>query len=233
MAMQTLVDKISGLYSGKLITELAGVKSGINHKSAATALTVTIAGVDGDAQADPKHHGGADRVLHHFPREHYGQYRRWDLMASFKDVPAMGENISTVGLDETQVHIGDIINIGEVVLQVTQPRSPCFKLNLQFGHQDFALAMQQSGRCGWFYRVLTPGTIYQNDSVVLQQRLTDISVAEAMHIYFLPEFNAEQYQRLANCEGLATVWVNSLNRRIENQAIEDWQMRLYGPQNKI
>ncbi|ABZ74695.1 MOSC domain containing protein [Shewanella halifaxensis HAW-EB4] len=230
MESQILVEQISGLYLGEAIVELASVTSGINHKSRATELQVGTQAVVGDTQADPKHHGGLDRVLHHFPREHYGQYRRWDMMASFKDAPAMGENISTVGLDETQVHIGDIIKIGEVELQVTQPRSPCFKLNLQFGHNEFALAMQQSGRCGWFYRVIKPGTIYETDSVVLLERLTDISVAEAMHIYFLPEFNAEQYQRLADCKGLAVAWVHSLQRRIENNAIEDWQMRLYGPQ---
>ncbi|MGS0681101.1 MOSC domain-containing protein [Shewanella sp. 125m-7] len=232
MAPQILVEQISGIYHGEAIVDLAGVSSGINHKCRATELRVGIQAVVGDAQADPKHHGGLDRVLHHFPREHYGQYRRWDMMTSFKDAPAMGENISTVGLDETQVHIGDIIKIGEVELQVTQPRSPCFKLNLQFGHKEFALAMQQSGRCGWFYRVLKPGTIYVTDTVLLLERLTDISVAEAMHIYFLPEFNAEQYQRLADCEGLAVAWVNSLQRRIENMAIEDWQMRLYGPQTR-
>ncbi|GIU20653.1 MOSC domain-containing protein [Shewanella sp. MBTL60-007] len=229
MAPQTLVEQISGLYHGEVIVDLAGVTSGINHKLRANELKIGIQAVVGDAQADPKHHGGLDRVLHHFPREHYGQYRRWDLMSRFKDAPAMGENISTVGLDETQVNIGDIIKIGEVELQVTQPRSPCFKLNLQFGHDDFALAMQQSGRCGWFYRVLKSGTIYETDTVQLLKRLNDISIAEAMHIYFLPEFNAEQYQRLADCEGLAAAWVNSLKRRIENRVIEDWQMRLYGP----
>ncbi|GIU14363.1 MULTISPECIES: MOSC domain-containing protein [unclassified Shewanella] len=229
MAPQILVEQISGIYHGEAITELGSVTSGINHKGRATELQVGIQAVAGDAQADPKHHGGLDRVLHHFPREHYGQYRRWDLMDCFKDAPAMGENISTVGLDESQVHIGDIIKIGEVELQVTQPRSPCFKLNLQFGHKEFALAMQQSGRCGWFYRVLKPGIIYETDKIVLLERLTEISVAEAMHIYFLAEFNLEQYQRLMDCEGLAVAWVNSLQRRIENKAIEDWQMRLYGP----
>ncbi|MGS0674143.1 MOSC domain-containing protein [Shewanella sp. 0m-4] len=230
MAPQTLVEQISGLYQGEVIVGLGSVTSGINHKRRAVQLQVGIQGVAGDAQADVKHHGGLDRVLHHFPREHYGQYRRWDMMASFKDAPAMGENISTVGLDETEVNIGDIIKIGEVELQVTQPRSPCFKLNLQFGHNEFALAMQQSGRCGWFYRVLKPGTVVETDTIERIKRLTDISVAEAMHIYFLPEFNAEQYQRLLDCEGLAAAWVNSLQRRIENNAIEDWQMRLYGPQ---
>jgi MOSC domain-containing protein YiiM len=141
----------------------------------------------------------------------------------------MGENISTVGLDESQVNIGDIIQIGEVLLQVTQPRSPCFKLNLQFGHPKFALAMQESRMCGWFYKVLQAGEINANDSIVLIERKTDISIAQAMKIYFLPEVDPEQYQQLMQCEGLAQNWVASMQRRIDTQQIENWQYRLYGP----
>jgi MOSC domain-containing protein YiiM len=223
-----LVKSISGLYLGDQVQMHNGVASCINQKHAAKQLTVQFDHVIGNREADPKHHGGLDRVLHHFPREHYGQYRRWDLMTTFRDAPSMGENISTVGLNEAQVNIGDIIQIGDVTLQVTQPRSPCFKLNLQFGHPKFALAMQESRMCGWFYRVLSEGDIRPSDSICLLERKTDISVAKAMQIYFLAEFDAEQYQTLLECEGLAQSWVNSLQRRLDQQSIEDWAMRLYG-----
>nr|WP_223419991.1 MOSC domain-containing protein [Shewanella inventionis] len=222
------VNRISGLYLGDQVQMHHGVASGINQKHAATQLTVLFDRVVGNSEADSKHHGGLDRVLHHFPREHYGQYRRWDLMSSFRDAPSMGENISTVGLNEAQVNIGDIVQIGDVTLQVTQPRSPCFKLNVQFEHPKFALAMQESRMCGWFYRVLSEGDIKPSDSIYLIERKTDISVAQAMQIYFLPEFNAEQYQVLLACEGLAQSWVESLQRRLAQQSIEDWAMRLYG-----
>jgi len=222
------VKGISGLYLGDQVQMHNGVASCINQKHIAKQLTVQFDRVIGNSEADPKHHGGLDRVLHHFPREHYGQYRRWDLMSTFFDAPSMGENISTVGLNEAQVYIGDIVQIGDVTLQVTQPRSPCFKLNLQFGHPKFALAMQESRMCGWFYRVLSEGDINPNDSIVLLERKTDISVAKAMQIYFLAEFDAAQYQILLECEGLAQTWVNSLQRRLDQQSIEDWAMRLYG-----
>ncbi|MCL1047241.1 MOSC domain-containing protein [Shewanella electrodiphila] len=229
MAGYVLAKKISGLFRGDKIDTLESIDSGMNNKLPVQSLSVTQHGVEGDKQADPIHHGGEERVLHHFPREHYGQYRRWDLITNFKDVPAMGENISTVGLDESQVNIGDIIQIGEVLLQVTQPRSPCFKLNLQFGHPKFALAMQESRMCGWFYKVLQAGEINANDSIVLIERKTDISIAQAMKIYFLPEVDPEQYQQLMQCEGLAQNWVASMQRRIDTQQIENWQYRLYGP----
>jgi MOSC domain-containing protein YiiM len=223
-----LVKSISGLYLGDQVQMHNGVASCISQKYAVKQLTVQFDRVVGNREADPKHHGGLDRVLHHFPREHYGQYRRWDLISTFLDVPSMGENISTVGLNEAQIHIGDIVQIGDVTLQVTQPRSPCFKLNLQFGQPKFALAMQESRMCGWFYRVLSEGDICSSDSITLLERKTDISVAKAMQIYFLAEFDAVQYQMLLECEGLAQSWLNSLQRRLDQQSIEDWTMRLYG-----
>ncbi|WP_299795676.1 MOSC domain-containing protein [uncultured Shewanella sp.] len=230
MSKGVLVNRLSGLYLGSETRLESGIPTGIDQKRAVTGLDVGLDCVSGDAQADTRHHGGVDRVLHHFPREHYGQYRRWDMMSQFKDAPAMGENISSVGLDENRVNIGDVIAIGDVELQVTQPRSPCFKLNHQFGHREFAYAMQTSGLCGWFYRVLKPGHISHHDGVSLLERRTDISVREAMAIYFSPEFDARAYDRLASCEGLATSWVDSLQRRLETLKIEGWQMRLFGPQ---
>jgi MOSC domain-containing protein YiiM len=223
-----MIEKISGLYAGDESRLFDGVTSMIDAKNPRQQLVVDLLTVKGDAQSDPKHHGGADRVLHHFPREHYGQYRRWDMMQGFKDAPAMGENISTVGLDETQVNIGDILAIGELRVQVTQPRSPCFKLNRQFGHPEFALAMQTSGLCGWFYRILNPGIININDGITLVERHSDISVRQAMAIYFAAEFDGESYARLASCEGLAQSWIASLQRRLQSQKIEPWQMRLFG-----
>lgn len=227
-----LANKLSGLYTGSNIQQIEGISTGINDKQATQQLIVHLDHVEGDVQVDPKHHGGLDRVLHHFPREHYGQYRRWDFITRLEDVPCMGENISTVGLNETEVNIGDILQIGTVIVQVTQPRSPCFKLNLQFGHRDFALAMQQSQLCGWFYRVLTPGVIQLQDKIALIDRRTDICVAEAMSLYFTPHFDACAYDRLVSCEGLAQSWVNSLQHRLATQRVEDWQMRLYGPSSQ-
>lgn len=121
-----LVNKLSGLYLGLNIQKIEGVPTGINGKQATPQLQVQHEYIQGDTQADPKHHGGPERVLHHFPREHYSQYHRWDLITQLEDTPTMGENISTVGLNETQVNIGDILQIGQVRVQVTQPRSPCF-----------------------------------------------------------------------------------------------------------
>ncbi|WP_394132942.1 MOSC domain-containing protein [Shewanella maritima] len=226
------VSRLSGLYLGDQVQMHNGVASCINQKHKAQQLNVQFDRILGNSEADPKHHGGLDRVIHHFPREHYGQYRRWDLIRSGRDAPSMGENISTVGINEQQVFIGDIVQIGDVTLQVTQPRSPCFKLNLQFDHVEFALAMQETAMCGWFYRVLSEGEIHASDSLQIIERKSDISVAEAMKLYFVPEFDANAFERLIACEGLAQSWVASLENRLQRQAIEDWEMRLFGPAGK-
>ncbi|QBF82938.1 MOSC domain-containing protein [Shewanella maritima] len=227
-----LVSRLSGLYLGDKQDNHDGVSTTINQKRPAKQLIVTHERIQGNGEADPKHHGGVDRVIHHFPREHYGQYRRWDLISGVRDAPTMGENISTVGVNEAQVNIGDIVRFGDVVLQVTQPRSPCFKLNLQFNQPQFALAMQETALCGWFYKVIEAGTIDKSDSMELIERRSDISLAEAMRIYFLPQFDANQYQRLLDSDGLAQSWVNSLQNRLDMGSIEPWDMRLYGPQGK-
>lgn len=223
-----LISKAS-LYRGNAHSSLGPVDSGMAHKHRVTELLVSPQGIDGDAQVDKRHHGGPDRAIHHFPREHYGEYRRRDMFKGFVDAPSMGENISSVGLLEQDLHIGDILSYGSAVLQLTQPRSPCFKLDLRFDYPGFALAMQTLGFSGWFYRVLEGGSIHEHDRLILTERVSDISVAGAMGIYFSPSFDEAAYTRLLNCPGLAQSWRGSLERRLASGKIEDWRPRLIGP----
>lgn len=224
-----LISKAS-LYLGDEHSSLGPTDSGMAHKRRVDSLQLTPEGIIGDAQVDKRHHGGPDRAIHHFPREHYGEYRRRDMFKGFIDAPAMGENLSSVGLTERDLHIGDILSYGSARLQLTQPRSPCFKLDLRFDYPGFAVAMQNLGFCGWFYRVLEGGTVSPNDSLILTERLSDISVAEATDIYFNTHFNEAAYHRLHQCPGLATSWRNGLERRLASGKIEDWRPRLLGTQ---
>lgn len=222
--------KLIGLYRGDAYQPLANsnIVSGIAGKLPQQSLRVNHDSVVADWQVDSKHHGGVDRVLHHFPVEHYAYYQqRFNL--NHLNAPMMGENISSTGLLEQDINIGDIIALGSTLLQVTQPRSPCFKLNLQFNQIEFARTMQDSRRCGWFYRVLTSGEIKATDQFKLIERVSDISVAEAMALYFRESFDLNAYQRLLGCETLAQSWQRSIQSRINQQRIEAWDMRLYGP----
>ncbi|KFZ36633.1 molybdenum cofactor sulfurase [Shewanella mangrovi] len=220
--------KLSGLYAGKGQQFTALVNSGINSKQAMTKLQVHIDRVDGDARFDLKNHGGNDRVLHHFPLEHYAFFKQQGLMTAERQAPALGENISTLGLLEQDVCIGDEVAIGEVLLQITLPRAPCYKTNLQFRQREFARTMQDTRRCGWLYRVLTPGTIQADDSLSIVKRHCDISVADALTLYFAENYDAQAYERLLSAPGLGADWQQNLHKRLATEQRENWQGRLYG-----
>ena len=124
------------------------------------SVTAQRLGLEGDEQADLSVHGGPDKAVYFYPSEHYP---RWAA-----DVPrherlllpgAFGENVTTIGLDEQTVSIGDVLAIGSAEMQVTQPRQPCFKLGLRFGDNTLGRIMMQSGRTGWYVRRLAAGRI--------------------------------------------------------------------------
>ena len=121
-------------------------------------LTLTDLGLAGDEQAEKKIHGGPERALCHYPREHYQYWiTEFPEQADLFVAPAFGENLSTEGLTEKNVFIGDIFRWGDALIQVTQPRSPCFKLNFHFGINDMSARLQSAGKTGWLYRVVLAG----------------------------------------------------------------------------
>ena len=192
-------------------------------------LTLGELGLEGDEQAEKKIHGGPDRALCHYPREHYAHWRaQFPAQAEQFCAPAFGENISTEGLTEHNVFMGDIFRWGEALIQVTQPRSPCFKLNYHFAIEDISVLMQQSGRCGWLYRVVSPGAVSGDRPLALAARNSDVSVAEAIAIAWHMPFDAEQYRRLLAVAGLSASWSKTMLTRLAEGHLEDFNRRLLG-----
>lgn len=186
-------------------------------------------GLEGDEQAEKKIHGGPDRALCHYPREHYAYWaRELPQQAELFCPPAFGENISTEGLTEKNVFIGDIFRWGEALIQVTQPRSPCFKLNYHFAVNDMAWLMQGSGRTGWLYRVVAGGQVSGDVPLELVSRLSDVSVHEAGAIAWQMPFDDEQYHRLLAAAGLSVSWSRTMQKRRLSGQIEDNSRRLWG-----
>lgn len=192
-------------------------------------LILTETGLVGDEQAEKSYHGGADRALCHYPREHYAQWAQmFPEQAALFCAPAFGENLSTEGLTEYNVFIGDIFRWGDTLIQVTQPRSPCFKLNFHFGISDISAQMQASGRVGWLYRVIAAGKVSAEAPFELLSRVSDVSVYEAAAIAWFQPFDDEQYHRLLSAAGLSASWARTMqNRRIHGK-IEDQSRRLWG-----
>ena len=192
-------------------------------------LTLGDLGLEGDEQAEKKIHGGPDRALCHYPREHYAHWaRELPQQADLFCAPAFGENLSTEGLTEKNVYIGDIFRWGEALIQVTQPRSPCFKLNYHFAVSDMAQLMQNSGKTGWLYRVVAGGRVSSDAPLTLVSRLSDVSVHEAGAIAWQMPFDDEQYHRLLSAAGLSVSWSRTMQKRRLSGKIENNSRRLWG-----
>ncbi len=192
-------------------------------------LSLTEKGLVGDEQAEKKIHGGPDRALCHYPREHYAFWAsEYPDLAGLFVAPAFGENLSTEGLTEKNVFIGDIFRWGEALIQVTQPRSPCFKLNFHFGISDIATQMQNAGKTGWLYRVILAGKVETDAPLTLVSRLSDVSVYDACAIAWHMPFDDEQYHRLLSAAGLSTSWTRTMQKRRLSNKIEDNSRRLWG-----
>ncbi|WP_434586939.1 6-hydroxyaminopurine reductase [Klebsiella sp. R390] len=192
-------------------------------------LTLGELGLAGDEQAEHKIHGGPDRALCHYPREHYADWiREFPEQADLFCPPAFGENLSTEGLTEHNVHIGDIFRWGEALIQVTQPRSPCFKLNFHFAISDMAQRMQQSGKTGWLYRVVAGGHVSGDALLERVSQVSDVSVYEAGAIAWHMPFDDEQYHRLLSAAGLSVSWTRTMQKRRLSGQIEDASRRLWG-----
>jgi len=192
-------------------------------------LELTDRGLVGDEQAEKKIHGGPDRALCHYPREHYTEWaREFPEQADLFCAPAFGENLSTIGMTEKTVFIGDIYRWGEALIQVTQPRSPCFKLNYHFSISDLSSQMQSSGKMGWLYRVIVAGKVSTEQPLELVSRLSDVSVYDAAAIAWYTPYDDEQYRRLLSAAGLSVSWTRTMQKRRLNGQIEDNSRRLWG-----
>ncbi|OWO79626.1 MOSC domain-containing protein [Photorhabdus luminescens] len=217
------------VYTGKI--EISGKlsASAINKRMVDGSLRLTSLGLEGDEQAETHFHGGPDRALCHYPREHYDFWKhQFPDQEDFFIAPAFGENISTTGLTEENVCIGDIFSWGGAIIQVTQPRSPCYKLNSHSGISNFSAIMQGSGRCGWLYRIIAAGNVSPDEPLVLVSRNSDVSVKEAIAIAFNMPFDEEQYRRLMSAAGLSASWSLTMQKRVMFGKIEDFNRRLFG-----
>ncbi|KLN95494.1 6-hydroxyaminopurine reductase [Moellerella wisconsensis] len=203
--------------------------SGIDKHQVGGLLQLLPLGLAGDEQAEKKFHGGPDRALCQYPAEHYHYWSQcYPELIDLFIAPAFGENLSTTGMNEENVFIGDIYRWGDGMIQVTQPRSPCYKLNRMTGLENFSLTLQNSGRCGWLYRVIKGGSVSENASLQLLSRNSDVSVKEAIAIAFHLPFDMSLYRRLLSASGLSASWSYTMQKRIEDKRIEDFNRRLFG-----
>jgi MOSC domain-containing protein YiiM len=200
------------------------VPSGIDKKNAAGPQRITRIGLQGDQQGDTRHHGGPEKALHHYPRDHYPNWLEDGVAAG---APAFGENISTLGMTEADICIGDVYRFGSALLQVSQGRQPCWRLNARFERPDMAYLVQKSGRTGWYYRVLQEGDAEAGDRLFLEHRpQPDWPLARIIDLLYTRTLDMDALNSLADLSELALSWRELATRRIATRTVEDWSRRL-------
>jgi MOSC domain-containing protein YiiM len=154
------------------------VGSASSEVDSSTSLWLSTLNLAGDGQADLSVHGGVDKAVYAYPSEHLAV---WSAELDEELGPApFGENLSTVGVLEHDVGIGDVWTWGQAVLQVTQPRCPCFKLSLYRGRRDMQNRLRTSGRTGWYLRMLEDGEVPASGPIKrTSQDPQEISVRDA------------------------------------------------------
>jgi MOSC domain-containing protein YiiM len=207
-----------------------GSVSAIAKTPFAGSVHIGECGLEGDEQGDRRVHGGPDKAVHHYPRDHYALWREELGEHALLSVPgAFGENISSQGLTEAQVCLGDRYRLGEAVLEVSQGRQPCWKLNDRFGVADMARRVQSSGRTGWYYRVLATGQAVAGDRLQLLARpWPQWSLQRIATMLYTRTLDFDEL-RAAMALPLVPSWRKLVEMRLARGAVEDWGSRIEGP----
>jgi MOSC domain-containing protein YiiM len=180
------------------------VPSAFVKRPIAGRVMVERLGLTGDQQADLRVHGGPDKAIYCYPIEHYGNWLAELPSADALLVPGgFGENLTTRGFDEDQICIGDVLRIGGVTAQVTQPRRPCFKLGLRFANMQMLRALQRSGRSGWYLRVLEPGLVEAGASITTIDRLNPSWPISRLNRLINGRGQLDEVAELASLPGIA------------------------------
>lgn len=217
-----------GVYAGQ-VKQSFGLETAIEKSPVTGAVFLSRTGLEGDQCADPKYHGGAERALHHYPLEHYRYWRSCYGEQFGIGAPGMGENISTLGMTEDTVCLGDRFQWGQAVIEVSQPRSPCFKLNRRWAVENFSVEMQANSRCGWLYRVIQEGNVSADDPLVLVDRVAEpLTVKQVCDLFFGTPLDREALLRLQQQARLSQSWMSKVESRLETGKLENWNFRLLG-----
>lgn len=220
--------KLTNVYIGQVQTRF-GFETAMDKTLVEGGVYLSLEGLEGEECADLRHHGGLERALHQYPSEHYEYWRQRYGNDQDWCAPGMGENISSTGMTEDTVCIGDRYAWGDAVIEVSQPRSPCFKLSKRWQVDGFSTHMQEISRCGWLYRVIQPGRVSVDEPLQLIERVSNpLTVREVCDLFFGDPLNREGLLRLKQQSRLSESWMGKVVQRLETGEVESWNFRLLG-----
>ncbi|TLS49877.1 MOSC domain-containing protein [Paenibacillus antri] len=195
------------LYKGREVV------TAIAKSPVAGPLRLDAAPLPGDEQADAVHHGGPDKAICAYCYEHYPYWER--TIGKPLSPGAFGENFTLLGATEDEVRIGDTFRLGDALLQVSQPRVPCFKLSARHERPTLEAEVTASGFTGFYLRVLNPGAVAAGDRLRLETpHPAGVTVAEANRIMHRDKRDAAGLRRLLDVDALADSWRSQLSKRL-------------------
>lgn len=192
------------------------LQTGIFKQSVTGPVRVNRLNMDGDGQADLANHGGEHKAVYAYSLDHYAYWRQ---VLGRDDLPygQFGENLTVAGLDESQLCLGDQLQIGTALFTITQPRVPCYKLGIRFGDAKMPGMFSESLRTGFYLRVLSQGTVEAGDPVnVLARGQGQVAIRPLFAAYMKPrgENAARMLMAALNVPELSPEWRAQITRRL-------------------
>ena len=191
------------------------LRTGIYKEPVSGRVPVLRLNLAGDGQADLRVHGGVDKAVYAYPAEHYETWKR-ELGREDLSFGWFGENLTVEGMTEDQVRIGDVFRIGTALFEISQPRTPCAKLEFRSGLPGFARRFVLSGRSGFYLRVLEEGEVGAGDSIErIRRDPIPLSVREVNDLaYSEKDEDLEALGRAVRIESLTAAWRKRFQQRL-------------------
>lgn len=192
------------------------VSTAIYKEPVAGRVVLRTLNLDGDRQADLSVHGGPEKAVYGYPSEHYAFWKR-ELPQMDLPWGMFGENFTTEGMFETELHVGDRFRIGSAKVMVTQPRMPCYKLGIRFGRNDMLRRFLASELSGFYFSVLEEGEVGAGDEFeLLEKNESGVRVVEVTRLYSSDRLNVDLMRRAIATEALPISWREYFQERLES-----------------
>jgi MOSC domain-containing protein YiiM len=216
--------KLISLNVGKprlMVYKGATISTSIFKKPVSGRVELRTLNLDGDRQADLSVHGGPYKAVYAYPYEHY-EYWRQELPDANLPWGGFGENFTTEGLCEEELHVGDRLRIGSATVMVRQPRMPCYKLAAKFQRDDMIQRFLNTGLSGFYFSVEQEGEVGEGDSIeLLSQNQCGITIAEINRLFVCEKYNHDLLQKAVATEALPEAWREYFLPRLNDAAVHD------------
>lgn len=195
------------------------VQSSIRKQPINGPVSLELYGLDGDRQADLCNHGGRAKGVYLYSSEHY---KTWEKHLNKRlSYGTLGENLTVEDLFETQLCIGDCLSIADTTLEITQPRIPCYKLDMSVEHSGFSKIFAQSCKLGAYAKIIKGGTLTSGEEIVLAHRAAErISVYDIARLYFIDKQNYDALEQVVKIKALPHSLRNVFEQRLTNYKMQ-------------